>query len=106
MPELRRFRILNVDDYQIGLYAKSRVLRQAGFLVTEAITGQTALERARAEMPDLILLDVQLPDMRGIEVARQLQADPATGSILVLQISATCKEEAARMSRLLDRPKK
>ena len=87
MPEPRRFRILNVDDYQIGLYAKSRVLRQAGFLVTEAATGADALARARADVPDLILLDVQLPDMSGIEVARQLKADPHTAPIRTLATS-------------------
>jgi CheY-like chemotaxis protein len=96
----RRFRILNVDDYQIGLYAKSRVLRQAGFLVTEAATGADALDRARAEVPDLVLLDVQLPDMSGIEVARQLKADSRTAPVLILQISATFREESTRVHAL------
>ena len=100
MAEPRRFRILNVDDYPIGLYAKSRVLRQAGFLVTEASTGAGALERARADSPDLVLLDVQLPDLSGIEVARQLKSDPLTAPILILQISATFKEESYRVHSL------
>ena len=100
MSEPRQFRVLNVDDYHIGLYAKSRVLRQAGFAVTEATTGQEALEQVRVHTPDLILLDVQLPDMSGIEVARQLKANPRTAAILVLQISATFKEESYRVHAL------
>ena len=100
MSDPRRFKILNVDDYEIGLYAKSRVLRQAGFVVTEAANGRDALARARVDSPDLILLDVQLPDMSGIEVARQIKADPQTALILVLQISATFKEESYRVHAL------
>ena len=89
MSEGRRFRILNVDDYEIGLYAKSRVLRQAGFLVTEAGPGRAALERARADAPDLILLDVQLPDMSGFDVCVECGDLDATSVVLVSSRDAT-----------------
>lgn len=79
--------ILNVDDYEAGRYASSRVLRQAGFAVVEAATGADALKLA-LQRPDLIVLDVHLPDMDGFEVCRQLKRDRRTAQIPVLQMSA------------------
>ena len=81
--------ILNVDDSEGARYAKSRVLTRAGFKVIEAASGSAALYRAREDKPDLVLLDVKLPDINGMEVCRLLKADPATRAILVLQTSAS-----------------
>ncbi len=81
--------ILNVDDNEGARYAKSRMLIRAGFKVIEAASGSAALARARADNPDLVLLDVKLPDINGMEVCRQLKADPVTRAILVLQTSAS-----------------
>jgi signal transduction histidine kinase len=81
--------ILNVDDNPGALYAKSRILTHAGFRVIEAASGSLALARAREERPDMVLLDVKLPDIDGFEVCRLLRSDPATSAILVLQTSAS-----------------
>jgi signal transduction histidine kinase len=81
--------ILSVDDNEASRYAVGRTLRQAGFRVIEAGTGAEAIRRAHDDAPDLILLDVKLPDIDGFEVSRRLKADPATASIPVLQITAT-----------------
>lgn len=81
--------ILNVDDSDGARYAKTRILSRAGFQVIEAASGEEALTRARTESPSLILLDVKLPDINGMEVCRQLKADPETQTILVLQTSAS-----------------
>ena len=81
--------ILNVDDTISSRYTKSRMLRQAGFAVIEAGSGSEALRLVREQMPQLVLLDVNLPDVSGIEVARRIKTDPATRSIPVVQISAT-----------------
>ena len=81
--------VLSVDDNDASRYAIGRTLRQAGFRVIEAGTGMEALRRARADAPDLILLDVKLPDIDGFEVSRRLKADVETASIPVLQITAT-----------------
>lgn len=79
--------ILNVDDSEAIRYAKSRTLRRAGFQVLEAATGAEALRLAAAARPALVLLDVNLPDMSGLDVCRQIkQAFPA---MLVLQSSAS-----------------
>jgi signal transduction histidine kinase len=81
--------VLSVDDNEASRYTIGRTLRQAGFRVIEADTGTEALRRARDDSPDLVLLDVKLPDIDGFEVSRRLKADPATASIPVLQITAT-----------------
>lgn len=81
--------ILNVDDSEGARYAKSRILTRAGFKVIEAADGNSALLRAREDKPDLVLLDVKLPDINGFEVCRLLKADPETRAVLVLQTSAS-----------------
>ena len=79
--------ILNVDDTDSGRYIKTRILRQGGYEVVEARTGVEALEKARHHKPDLVLLDVKLPDVSGHEVCRVLKRSAA--GLLVLQISAS-----------------
>jgi two-component system sensor histidine kinase/response regulator len=81
--------ILNVDDYLPGRYARTKVLRQAGFRVLEAQSGQEALDMTALHKPALILLDVNLPDKNGFEVCKQIRANPDLASITVLHISAS-----------------
>ncbi|MGZ8319163.1 MAG: response regulator, partial [Telluria sp.] len=81
--------ILIVDDSDAARYARSRILIRAGFTVLEAATGAEALKVAHDSKPDLVLLDTKLPDINGMEVCRQLKADPETKAILVLQTSAS-----------------
>src|SRR3569833_2119411 len=81
--------ILNVDDTASSRYNKTRVLKQAGYRVIEATTGEEALRAVREESPNLVLCDVNLPDMSGIEVCRAIKGDPLTRSTPVVQISAT-----------------
>ncbi|HEU5190057.1 MAG TPA: response regulator [Methylomirabilota bacterium] len=81
--------ILTVDDEPANRYAVSRVLMQAGYDVIEATTAGDALRLCLERKPDLIVLDVKLPDMSGYEVCRRLKGNPDTATILVLQVSAT-----------------
>ena len=81
--------ILNVDDSEGARYAKTRILSHAGFEVIEAASGAEALQRARSDMPALVLLDTRLPDINGFEVCRRLKEDSQTRHILVLQTSAS-----------------
>jgi PAS domain S-box-containing protein len=80
--------ILNVDDNSGARYVKTRILARAGFDVLEASNGQAALDKVRECAPDLVLLDVKLPDINGLEVCRQIKRDPRTAATLVLQTSA------------------
>jgi signal transduction histidine kinase len=83
-----RPRILNVDDDEIGRFTITQMLLAGGFEVEEASTGTEALEKAQS-LPDLILLDVRMPDMDGFEVCRRIKASPKTAGITVLHLSAT-----------------
>ena len=88
-PEL----ILVVDDTETSRYNKRRILVRAGFDVIEASDGGEALRLVRERLPRLVLLDVNLPEIDGWEVCRRIKADPATASVLVLQVSATYVRE-------------
>ena len=82
-------KILLVDDTDANRYAMSRLLRKEGFLVIEAASGREALQLAAAQpQPDLIVLDVRLPDLSGFEICAQLKEHPATMATPVLQLSA------------------
>jgi signal transduction histidine kinase len=81
--------ILNVDDNEIGRYARTRFLSRAGFTVLEAADGRTALQFARENKPDLVLLDINLPDINGIEVCRQIRLDSGTERIPVIFLTAS-----------------
>lgn len=81
--------ILNVDDNEIGRYARTRFLMRAGFTVLEAANGRAAVHLARERKPDLILLDMNLPDTNGLDVCRQIKTDPGTERIPVIFVSAT-----------------
>ena len=89
MPSDPRPVVLNVDDNEICRQAASRILEFHGFRVREASCGAEALCMARAEFPDVVLLDVGLPDMSGLEVCRILKSDPATSRIPVFHIAAS-----------------
>jgi PAS domain S-box-containing protein len=91
--------ILYADDTEAQLYALSHVLRRAGFRVLEARTGQQALEMS-ADQPDLVVLDVNLPDISGIEVCRRIKANETTARTPVLQVSATSVSTEARVAGL------
>ena len=88
MTVSQTYTILNVDDNDSGRYARSRVLRRAGYRVVEAATGGAALQLMSEVRPELILLDVKLPDIDGFDVCRAIKNDPASAATMVLQISA------------------
>jgi PAS domain S-box-containing protein len=87
LPEQAQPVILNVDDAEAQRYAVARTLEGAGFTVWQAGTGKEALALA-ARLPDLVILDIKLPDINGFEVCRLIKANPATASIPVLHQSA------------------
>ena len=92
--------ILNVDDNDGARYAKTRILQSAGFDVIEAANGTDALEMVKRLMPALVLLDVKLPDINGIEVCRRIKAESDSSSVLVLQTSAALTGRADKIRGL------
>ena len=80
-------RILLAEDDRFLRKAATTALKRQGFTVLEAVDGEDALRVARAEAPDLILLDLIMPKLQGFEVLRALKADPATAATPVLILS-------------------
>ncbi|MBD3562270.1 response regulator, partial [Planktothrix sp. FACHB-1355] len=89
MPQNHQIKILHVDDNETNRYVVARTLRSAGFEVEEAGTGASALRSVGEEQPDLVILDVRLPDIDGFEVCRRIKTNPATSFIPVLHLSAS-----------------
>jgi CheY-like chemotaxis protein len=80
--------ILVVDDNDAGLMLASVVLQREGFQVDSAGSSEEVLQRLSARLPDLILMDVQLPGQDGLSLTRQLKADPATAGIPIVALTA------------------
>ena len=85
--------ILIVDDTPNNLRLLSGMLVEQGYKVRSALNGKLALMGAQAVPPDLILLDINMPDMNGYEVCAQLKANPRTCDIPVIFISALDQTE-------------
>jgi PAS domain S-box-containing protein len=92
--------ILNVDDDEGGRYAVTHGLRRHGYEVLDTSSGREALELAAGAQPDLVLLDIHLPDIDGFEVCRRLKADPHTACIPVLHLSASFRDDPSRVKGL------
>ena len=80
--------ILIVDDTPANLQLLARMLADRGYHVRPVLDGQLALASVEAEPPDLILLDIRMPEMNGYQVCERLQADPRTSQIPVIFLSA------------------
>jgi two-component system phosphate regulon response regulator PhoB len=85
--------VLIVDDEKDLRALLDFNLRKAGYRTVHAATGAEALARAATHRPDLIILDLNLPDLPGTEVCRQLKADPATEPIPIVMLTARSSEE-------------
>ncbi len=92
--------MLVVDDHPAQRYLLSNALRRGGFVPREAASGNEALQLAAQQPPDIILLDVKLPDIPGFEVSRRLRADPATAHIPIVQMSAAFTTSTDRVQGL------
>src|SRR4028119_198052 len=92
MSEPHLITILHIDDNEANRYAVKRMLKHRGFNVIEAATGEAGLQLVIQTSPDLIILDVKLPDLNGFEVCRRIKTNPATATIPVLHLSASFVE--------------
>jgi len=81
-------RILLVEDNEKNMKLVRDVLRAAGYNTLEAWTGRQALELALGETPDLVVMDVRLPDIDGLAALSRLRADERTAAIPVLALTA------------------
>lgn len=91
-------RILVVEDSPTSMMLAVAVLEKFGHTVLPAERALAGIETARREQPDLILMDIQMPGMDGIEATRILKADPATRDIPIIALTAfAMNEDIARM---------
>ena len=93
-------RLLLVDDVALFLQLERTFLTRSTFFIDTATSGEEALKSARGGKPDLIVLDLHMPDMDGDTVCRLLKGDPETSSIPIIMLSSGQKEEDAK--RCLD----
>lgn len=87
-PNEQESLILIVDDIPRNVQVLGSILSENGYGVSVAANGLSALEAVQAQMPDLILLDVQMPDMDGFEACKRLKENPATAHIPVIFLTA------------------
>ncbi|MGA1262993.1 MAG: response regulator [Prochlorothrix sp.] len=85
--------ILVVDDTPDNLRLLTSTLTQQGYSVSSAISGKLALKAIKSKVPDLVLLDIRMPEMDGYEVCRQIKSDPTTHHIPILFLSASHETE-------------
>ena len=85
--------ILYVEDNEDNIYMLSTRLRREGFEVSIARTGSEGVEMARTELPDLVIMDLVLPEMDGFEAARQLRNSSDTSHIPIIALSASVLPE-------------
>ncbi|WP_457556277.1 response regulator [Candidatus Pyrohabitans sp.] len=92
-------RILLVDDEPDIRYITRRMLERAGYSVTEACDGESALEMLTEELPDLVLLDVRMPGMNGWEVCRRIKEREDTAHVPVVMFTVRTSEDSVKRSR-------
>jgi two-component system cell cycle response regulator DivK len=81
--------ILIVEDNEKNMKLVRDVLQAKGYTTLEAVTGEDGVRLAKEHLPRLVLMDIQLPGINGIEALRQLRADPATAPIPVIAVTAS-----------------
>lgn len=81
-------KILVVEDELTNREVAEVILKNQGYDVLVAINGQEAIERAHADMPDLIVMDILMPILDGLSATREIKADPATAHIPILAVTA------------------
>ncbi len=89
MAEPTQETVLNVNDDAASRYMVGRILAMGGYHVLDAATGTEALRLAAEHRPEVVVLDVKLPDISGYEVCERLRANPDTAAIAVVHTSAT-----------------
>ena len=85
-------RVLIVDDSPTETYKLSQMLSKHGFEVLTAESGEKGIELARAEKPDVVLMDIVMPGLNGFQATRQLTTDAATSSIPVIIVTTKDQE--------------
>lgn len=81
-------KVLIIEDNEKNRYLTSFILKSEGFEVIEAVTGEDGVEMAIKEHPDLVIMDIQLPGIDGLEATRRIRASPATGKVTIVALTS------------------
>jgi two-component system phosphate regulon response regulator PhoB len=98
LEEVRPPKVLLVDDDKNMVASMRAFLKRTGYGVLEAYDGPTALEIATRESPDIIILDIEMPGMKGAEVVKRLRADSRTEDIPVIFLTARVDLDAMEVT--------
>jgi len=90
---------LIVEDNPDNLLLTQAVLRRAGYRTAQAQSAEEALERVKEAVPDVILMDIQLPGQDGLSLTRLLKADPTTAHVPVVALSAHAMQESRQLAK-------
>ena len=88
MTDFSKYNVLAVDDVPLNLLIVEKMLSKFQFRIRKAANGRIALEEIAKERPDLILLDLMMPEVDGFEVLRQVRENPETAGIRIVILSA------------------
>lgn len=91
--EYSNYNLLLVDDNPVNVELLGEILTQKGFRISSALSGFTAIEKAREDSPDLIILDIAMPAIDGFEVFQILRNDPSTENIPVIFVTSLSDTE-------------
>ncbi len=87
-----------VDDEEAVVQLVSEKLRREGYEVFSATNGQECLRKIREKKPDLLLLDIMMPGLDGIEVCRKIKQDPSTEDIIIVMFTMKINEDTVKRS--------
>lgn len=96
---IERKSILIIDDNRLNLKLCRTILTSAGYSVIEADNAEDGLSLIRAERPDLILMDIQLPGMDGLAATRVIKSDPAIKDIPVIAITSYAMQDDEKKAK-------
>jgi CheY-like chemotaxis protein len=80
--------VLVVEDFEDNRFMMRRLLEMSGYRVVEAVNGKQAVEKAETELPDIILMDLSLPQLDGLAATRQIRARNGLGKVPIVAVSA------------------
>jgi len=99
MPDTSSKKILVVDDEQDVLTHLTNILKHAHYEIISTTKGKEAVQLAKSELPDLIILDIVLPDMDGGEVAAILSENPSTSNIPIIYLTGILAKEEESLAK-------
>lgn len=95
---MKKYELLLVDDVRLFLQLTKSTVSRGDYIIHTAKSGQQALAIARAARPDLIILDLHMPELNGDEVCRQIRSDPLTSDIPVIMVTTETHSDARKRS--------